>query len=301
MGIDNSGRDFDPKRQQDVLRQWLRRLREQDNVTVTDIVRAVVKRQPNSGISRATLGRFVESEKPINLHEGTVAHLTDVWDYLYSEQPYRVRLNEIVDVDQSTYEQDDVALFRSLSRFLRDGDGFTKSLSRDFLRNRLPGRYVLYRRSVEHLVLPRTNKAPKELIRASQLDIAWVGDCLRVTESQDFKAMGEYPALKHTNTGVAVTHGKFVIAVMRAAESLSFKLLIIDQFEPFASVGPLDRLYGKLLVASELALFPSAKCICIRIPGHTRGQHGLYKSDQVDEVVRSYLNTPTFPGGDVVP
>lgn len=300
MGFDNSGRDFDPKRQQDVLRQWLRRLREQDNVTVTDIVRAVVKRQPNSGISRATLGRFVESDKPINLHEGTVAHLTDVWDYLYSEQPYRARLAEIVDIDQSSYEQDDVALFRSLSRFLRDGDGFTKSLSRDFLRNRLPGRYVLYRRSVEHLVLDRPT-GPNDLIRASQLDIAWSGDCLRATESQDFKAMGDYSALRHTNSGVAVAHGKFVIAVMRAAESLSLKVLIINRFEPFNAAGTLDRLYGKMLVASELALFPSAICICRRIPDHTRGQHGLYEPHEVDEVVRSHLNTPTFPNGNVVP
>lgn len=290
--------DFNPKKEQDVLRRWLRLLAAREGVSADDIRKEVLRRRPKCGLSRTTLDRFVETDRDQNLHERTQQRLKYVWDYLWSRPDYRARLSEIIDLRESTYEPAEDAVFRSLTRFLSDGPRFRHKLSLDRMRQMLPGRYVLYRPSTEHLVGPRTEK---NLIRASLLEISVADECIHVTELQEFEPRHGYPALRQKNYGVMVPHGKYALGIMRAAEVVSVKVLVIDRFEPYIADMKLDWLYGKLFVASELALFPSVPCICKRIKGQPRPQHGLYKPEEIDSVVVKYLTTPTFPEGNVIP
>jgi hypothetical protein len=179
----------------------------------------------------------------------------------------------------------------SLAEFFAGDEHVVPKIALDRLRQVLPGRYVLYRPDLEPA---QRNLAPVDLIRASLLEIRLVGERISIVEKQDFRATPLREAQMQVNTGVVSPYGHFLIALLRSESRVSFKCIVINQWIPAFAERPLVEFKGKLLVASQLALFPAVPIVCERIVGKDF-QHGIYLPDQIKSEIVEYFKTPTFP------
>lgn len=284
------------------LLEWLRNIRTSTGTSLSSIVAAHHNHAAarRGKVSRSTLSRLMHAKRP-RPNTTTLAELGALREYLCSVPQYTQLLpgNQSPSVGSVSDLPTEELLSVALARFFEEtGYGDSTAFDLGDLKATLPGRYVLYRLDLEPA---QRMKVPQQLIRASLVEFSLSGRALLVSEKQDFPAtpLREDPH-RQTNIGVVGVYGNYVIGILRTLGNLSFKCMIIDELIPaFGNHRPLTELRGKLLVASRLGLFPSARFICRRVKSNEY-HHGIYSYSDIDPDVVRYLTTPTFPGYDVI-
>jgi hypothetical protein len=287
------------------LRAWLKALRSDESLKMsgleTDFGNWLRQHKvPAGSVSRQAITSFMEGKTKAETIRWAKA-AEPLWRFLYEHPNYRKHLRGASrdDGEQTpgSFDSWEHALHMALSWFLQEGEDYKHKRSILRLQQYLTGRYVMYRQDLEPAA---QDMPPAECIRASLVEIVAATHGLSIKETQDFPKTKTRDRHYQVNTGVVLPYGDYVIALMNGDHGdgyrkKSFKCLIINKIIPVSDRIPAEEFKGKLLVASDIALFPSARVICKRVPANEHpNHHGIIAPKAVDKNVRLYLAKPTF-------
>lgn len=299
--------DFVPQKHRKLLCRWVRAVCEEEQISEGRLQADVAKwlkvmpsksamqdiRWFSNDSTLKRMRRLQESAGARRNHE-----LRSLWEYFRADHRYAKHFPVAANERESNVPPPSARaglLGFALQNFFRAGPRTIHIHTNERIGALLAGRFVMYRQDFE--LASRRSSQPK-LIRASRVQIWRAGDDVLISEEQHFPAYGspKRPAHRQLNQGVLFPYGAYVIGLMGVEEALSFKCLVINDILSHAEPGnvPTDDFKGKMLVASDRALFPSALFFCRRSRGGDEDPHGIFEFDDIDEDIVGYLTTPTF-------
>ena len=233
----------------------------------------------------STLKRFLKQEPKAGYT--SYDQMSGLWDYLsakYTDDfPERATPTVIAEM------RSDELLSLALTQFFCKTARVKHKHKLEDMTKTMPGEYVMYRPDWEPAA---RDLSPQEGMRVSLINIRPTERGLLIKETQDNDTPGRGKHFQ-VNNGVLFPYGEYIIALMNCEQRPSFKCIIVEEYgRQFDDPNQINEFKGKILVASAVASFPSAKFVCRRRSG--KEKLGIRPYREIDKNIRASIAAPTF-------